>query len=184
MEEATPERVALAAEELRRRGNIGAAYTYNEPMIGWEFVRDCAKLIRERGMKNVVVTNGSVTLETLDEVLPLTDAWNIDLKCFTKEGYRRLGGDLETVKAFIGRCAPLSHVELTTLVVPGLNDGAEEIEALARWIASIDKKIPLHLTRFFPRRLMSGAAPTDLSLLRSLAIVARKHLDDVTLGNI
>lgn len=100
-------------------GNIGVAFTHNEPLVGWEYVRDTARLVQESGMKNVLVTNGSASLEVLEEILPLIDAMNIDLKGFREETYRRLGGDLQTVLRFIRRAAVNCHVELTTLVVPG-----------------------------------------------------------------
>lgn len=179
-----PDELAALADSLRGRGNIGAAFTYNEPMVGWEYVRDAAAEVRKKGMKNVIVTNGSVALPILGEVLPYADAFNIDLKAFTREGYRKLGGDLDTVLAFIREAAPAAHVELTTLIVPGLNDSAEEIAALAAWVASVDRTIPLHITRFFPRRKMTDRAPTELTVLRKLADAAKKSLDTVLLGNV
>lgn len=146
----SPERLAEKALELRRQGNIGVAYTYNEPLVGYEYVRDTAALVRRAGMKNVIVTNGSVTEEVLEEILPFTDAMNIDLKGITDAIYRSLGGDLETVKRFIKRAAPACHVELTTLIVPGENDSEGQMEQLAAWVAGVDDKIPLHVTRFSP----------------------------------
>ena len=101
-------------------------------------------------MDNVLVTNGSVSLEVLEQVLPYIDAMNIDLKGFREAYYRKLGGDFETVKAFIARAAGSCHVELTTLIVPGENDGPKEMEEEAEWIASINREIPLHVSRFFP----------------------------------
>ena len=80
MVEMTPLQLADLAEEMQKRGNIGVAYTYNEPLVGHEFVRDCAAIVHARGMKNVVVTNGSVQLEILETLLPDIDAMNIDLK--------------------------------------------------------------------------------------------------------
>ena len=115
----SPEDLAALAERQVPRGNIGLAFTYNEPMIGWEFVRDAAAAVRARGIKTVVVTNGSSSLSVLRQVLPYIDAFNIDLKGFTPAWYRRLGGDLDAVLSFIREAAPVSHVELTTLVVPG-----------------------------------------------------------------
>lgn len=155
----SPERLAEKALELRRQGNIGVAYTYNEPLVGYEYVRDTAALVRRAGMKNVIVTNGSVTEEVLEEILPFTDAMNIDLKGITDAFYRSLGGDLETVKRFIKRAAPACHVELTTLIVPGENDSEGQMEQLAAWVAGVDDKIPLHVTRFFPRWKMTDRPP-------------------------
>ena len=180
----SPTELAALADELRGRGNIGVAYTYNEPLVGWEFVRDSAAEVKKRGLKNAAVTNGSVSAETLSELLPYIDAYNIDLKGFTDEYYRKLGGNLESVKEFIKTAASEAHVELTTLIVPGENDGDDEMAALSAWIASVDRKIPLHLTRFFPRRLMSNRKPTETMLLRRLAEIAAKRLDTVVMGNV
>ena len=179
-----PEELAIQAESLRGKGNIGLAFTYNEPMIGWEFVRDTAREVRKRGMKNVVVTNGSVSLPVLEEVLPEIDAFNIDLKGFTEAWYRRLGGDLGTVQAFIREAAKRSHVELTTLVVPGENDSPAEMRELSAWVQSVDRAIPLHITRFFPRHFMTDRAPTDIARLYELADIAKERLDFVRIGNI
>ena len=97
----SPKELAKQAEALRTRGNIGIAFTYNEPLVGYEYVRDTAREVRKRGMKNILVTNGAFTEETEDAVLSYIDAMNIDLKGFTESYYKKLGGDLETVKAFI-----------------------------------------------------------------------------------
>lgn len=181
-----PERLAELAGELRGRGNIGVAFTYNEPLIGWEYVRDTALLLRERGLKTVLVTNGCVSDEVAAQILPLTDALNIDLKCFRAETYEKLlGGDLETVKRFIARAAERCHVELTTLVVPGMNDSEDEIRALTEWIASLPKgeEIPLHLTRFFPRYRMTDRSATERRSVLRLVSVARESLRRVYAGN-
>ena len=179
-----PDELADMARQLEPRGNIGVAYTYNEPMVGFEYVRDTARLVRDLGMKNVVVTNGAFTEETLNEVLPWIDAFNIDLKGFTQAWYSELGGDLETVKRFIIRAAQRAHVELTTLIVPGKNDGEEEMRELSRWVASVVRTIPLHVTRFFPRREYANKSPTDIALLRRLAAVAGESLETVVVGNV
>lgn len=159
------------------------AYTYNEPLVGYEYVRDTAALVRRAGMKNVIVTNGSVTEEVLEEILPFTDAMNIDLKGITDAFYRSLGGDLETVKRFIKRAAPACHVELTTLIVPGENDSEGQMEQLAAWVAGVDDKIPLHVTRFFPRWKMTDRPPTKVETVCRLADVAGRHLKHVFTGN-
>ena len=164
----TPEQLAKEAYLAKSQGNIGLAFTYNEPLIGYEFVRDTAKVIHEYGMKNVVVTNGSLSEEAAAELLPYIDAYNIDLKGFTDEYYEKLGGNLDYVKSFIQLAAKHAHVEITTLIVPGENDTTEEVGRIAEWLASINKDIPLHLTRFFPRRNMREKEPTDVKLLFEL----------------
>ena len=179
----TPEEICEIAEETRDRGNIGVAYTYNEALVGYEFVRDTAKLVHEAGMKNVLVTNGTAELPILEELLPYIDAMNIDLKAFRPELYKWLGGDLQTVMNFITRAAQESHVELTSLIVPGKNDSLEDMEREAAWIAGIDPDIPLHITRYFPRHKMAEP-PTRISLMRELKSVAERHLNRVLLGNV
>ena len=179
----TPEELAERAAELGEKGNIGIAFTYNEPMISYEYIRDTSLLVRKAKMKSVVVTNGSVTEETLRRVLPYIDAMNIDLKGFTEEYYHMLGGDLETVKHFIQCAAQECHVELTTLIVPGKNDSAGEMRELARWAAGIDRKLPLHVTRFFPAFRMEDGCPTDIQTVYRLAGEAAKYLDHVYTGN-
>lgn len=178
-----PEELAAKALALKAKGNIGVAYTYNEPLVGWEYVRDTACLVREAGMKNVLVTNGSFSDQVLDEILPLTDAMNVDLKGFTERYYRKLGGDLETVKHFIQRACRVCHVELTTLIVPGENDTEEEMKELAAWVASLDPGLPLHVTRFFPRWKMKDRAATHIEKVYKLAEIARLYLDHVWVGN-
>lgn len=182
-EELFPEALAALAEELKPRGNLGAAYTYNEPLVGYEYVRDCAETVRARGMYNVLVTNGTVEEAPWRALLPRIDAANIDLKGFTRAWYERLGGDLETVKRNIAIAAEYCHVEVTTLLIPGENDGADEIRALARWLADVSPDIPLHLTRFFPRYRMTDRPPTPTETVYCLAEAARETLKYVYTGN-
>ena len=181
--ELSPETLAGKAWELRPYGNIGVAYTYNEPLVGYEYVRDCATLVHRRGMVNVLVTNGTIEEAPWRELLPLIDAANIDLKGFAPEWYRRLGGDLEAVKRSISLAARQCHVEVTTLLIPGENDGEEEIRSLARWLASVDREIPLHLSRFFPRYRMVDKLPTPVERVVHLVNVAREYLPFVYTGN-
>ena len=176
--------LALMWKEQKKTGNIGVAYTYNEPLVGWEFVRDTARLVREYGMLNVLVTNGTASREVLEELLPFIDAMNIDLKGFREAYYRKLGGDLETVKAFIARAQEICHVELTTLIVPGENHFPEDMEAQAKWIAGLRPTIPLHITRFFPRHRMRDREATDVGQLYRLAGIAERYLEKVYVGNV
>ena len=182
----SPEKLAELADALRGRGNIGVAFTYNEPLVGWEYVRDTARLLREKDLRVVLVTNGCVNGEIADQLLPLTDALNIDLKSFRAEVYdKQLGGDLETVKRFIASAAASCHVELTTLIVPGMNDTEEELRALTEWVASLPdgREIPLHLTRFFPRYRMTDRSATDRQSVLRLVSAAREKLHHVYPGN-
>lgn len=184
--EITPLEAVEAALEYQNRGAdcIGIAYTYSEPFMWYEFVSDTARLARERGLKNVLVTNGYVNAEPFREILPDIDALNIDVKGFADEYYRRTcAGRLEPVKrtveiAFLQGC----HVELTTLLVPGLNDSGEEITRLVDWVAGLSKDIPLHFSRYFPHYKMD-LPPTPLATLRRAAEIAREKLNYVYVGN-
>ena len=178
-----PEQLADKAEELIPRGNIGVAYTYNEPLVGYEYVRDCAAAVHDRGMVNVLVSNGTIEEQPWRALLPFLDAANIDLKGFTQSWYRRLGGDLNTVKRSIALAAERCHVEVTTLLVPGENDSVDEIRALAQWLASVSPDIPLHLSRFFPRYEMRDRPPTPVEEVYQLAEEARNWLSYVYTGN-
>lgn len=179
----SPEELADIAVKCQEKGNIGAAFTYNEPLVGWEYVLDAAKLVKKAGMKNVLVTNGTASPEILKRLLPYIDAMNIDLKGFRDEYYRKLGGSLPAVKEFIAGAAAGCHVELTTLIVPGENDSVQEMEEEARWIASLDSEIPLHISRFFPRYQMSDKTATKVENVYSLADAAGKYLKYVYTGN-
>ena len=178
-----PEDIAALAVGTLPRGNIGAAYTYNEPLIGYEFVRDCAGLVREAGLCNVLVTNGYVNPEPLEALLPLIGAMNIDLKGFTEGFYKRLGGNLEAVKETIALARQHCHVEIAALIIPGENDSEDEIMGLARWVASLDPEIPLHLTRFFPRYQYAGRAATPRETVWRLRDAAGRYLKNVFAGN-
>ena len=184
-----PDEIVKTALDLRPRGNIGLAFTYNEPLVGYEFVRDTAKLAKEAGLQNVLVTNGTATQKILDQILPYIDAMNIDLKAFTDSFYRNfIGGDFQMVKDFITTAAGTCHVELTSLIIPGENDSVEEMRKLSAWVASLEnqtgKKIPLHITRFFPAFKLTDRAPTPINTILRLVEVAKENLDFVFSGNI
>lgn len=178
-----PQALVEQALGLKPRGNIGIAYTYNEPLVGFEFVRDCASLAHVQGLKNVVVTNGFICEEPLVALLPLIDAMNIDLKGYTEHFYHTIGGDLSTVKRSIELAAKNCHVEVTTLVIPGENDSEQEMDSLSRWLASVRPDIPLHISRFFPRYKMTDGSATPVDTVYRLAEVARRNLQYVYEGN-
>lgn len=180
----SPAALVTLAEAYRPQGNIGLAFTYNEPLVGYEYVLDSAKCAKEQGFQTVLVTNGMIALKYWERLLPYIDAANIDLKAFTQEGYRALGGDLETVKSAIAKAVGKIHLELTTLIVPRMNDDAQRIEEEAQWIASLSPDIPLHLSRFFPRHRMKSTEATHIVTIYRLANVAREHLNYVYTGNI
>ncbi|NLD33816.1 MAG: AmmeMemoRadiSam system radical SAM enzyme [Clostridiales bacterium] len=178
-----PQRLCDLAASLRPRGNIGVAFTYNEPLIGFEYILDTARLLRSRGLYTVAVTNGCFCPEAMGDLFNLVDAFNIDLKGFTRAWYRRLGGDLNTVQAFITRAAQSAHVELTALIVPGENDSEQEMAELSQWVAGLRADIPLHISRFFPRRNARDKLPTPRATIDRLCEVARKNLKYAYAGN-
>lgn len=179
----TPEELTNLARELVPHGNIGVAYTYNEPLVGYEYVRDCAEHIHQAGLLNVLVSNGTIEEKPWRELLPLIDAANIDLKGFNDSWYRSLSGDLATVKRNITIAAEHCHVEVTTLIIPGSNDSPAEMQAEAKWLAAINPDIPLHISRFFPRHHMTNHPPTPVDTIYHLADIAREHLHYVYTGN-
>ena len=188
----SPEELTKLALSCKDKGNIGVAFTYNEPLIGYEYVRDTAKLIHDAGMLNVLVSNATVELAVLEELLPHIDAMNIDLKGFSESYYNKtLGGDLESVKAFIKKAVQFCHVELTTLIVPQENDSENELKQISEWIAELKNKngtvigheIPLHISRFFPRFNMTDRSATNVELIYHLADIARQKLKYVYTGN-
>ena len=180
----TTEQIIQRAMELRDEGNIGIAYTYNEPLIMPEFLRDTAFPAHELGLKNVLVTNGMGAPEILKELLPAIDALNIDLKTIRVDSYKRIGGDLETVLENIRISSQSAHVEVTTLIVPGFNDSEAEMRELSGTLAEIDPEIPLHVTRFFPAAEMRTTPPTPVRTVYHLAEIAREKLNYVYEGNV
>ena len=178
-----PEDLGNKAIELLPQGNIGVAFTYNEPLIGYEYVYDSAKILKDHGLKTVAVTNGYINEEPLSELLPLIDAMNIDLKGFSDDFYKKIAGHLEPVKKTIEQSHRKCHIEVTTLIVPGENDSENEIRDIAKWLASLDKNIPLHISRFFPRYQMTDRSPTPVETVYSLAETAREYLSYVYEGN-
>jgi pyruvate formate lyase activating enzyme len=167
------------------------AYTYSEPLIHFEFLKDCMEFAHERGIANVLVSNGCISLERAEEILPLVDAANIDLKCFSEKTYREiLGGSLEMVLDFIRaarRCGVC--LELTTLVVPGLNDSEAELDRCAEFIAALgtgffgERPVPWHLSAYHPSYRWD-APPTESAALLGAAERGRKILPHVYTGNI
>lgn len=172
---------ALAAAQ--GANNIGVAYTYSEPMVWYEYMKDTAAAVKNRGLKNVLVTNGYIEPGPLSELLPLVDAMNIDLKGFRDDYYGNIcGGSLAPVLRTVESATKACHVEVTTLIVTGLNDKPAEIDELSQWLASVNPEIPLHLSRYFPRYKME-LPPTPADTLVKLRDAARKHLRFVYIGN-
>jgi len=168
-----------------KQKSLGIAYTYNEPFIWYEFVYDTAKMAKQKGLKNVLVTNGFVNEDPLREILPLIDALNIDLKANNESFYREIcGGQLPPVMRTIKLSFNAGkHVEITNLLIPTLNDKDEEIESIVDWLAGISKDIPLHFSRYYPQYLMN-IEPTDIATLNKAYNIAKQKLNYVYTGNV
>lgn len=180
----SPDKAAELAGELVLQKNIGIAYTYSEPSVWFEYILDTAKLVRGAGLKNILVTNGFINPEPLKELLPYIDAMNIDVKAFNNDYYRNVcAGILDHVKTTVELAAKACHVEITTLVVPGLNDSEAELTELSRWLGGICRDIPLHFSRYFPNYKMQEPS-TPLATLRMAHDLARNYLDYVYVGNV
>lgn len=177
------ENLIKIAIDKKQEGNIGIAFTYNEPLVGFEYVLDTSKLAKANDLDAVVVTNGQINENYLKELLPFISAWNIDLKSFSEEGYKKLGGDFKTTLKTIELTSKTSHIEVTTLVVPGISDDLNLMEEEAKFLASLDKNIPLHINRYIPRYKYNEPA-TDIKLLLEMEEIAKEYLNRVSIGNI
>lgn len=180
--ELSPEKAVGMAGQKK---SASIAYTYNEPYVGFEYVVDTARLAREEGLKNVLVTNGYYMSEPFDELAPLTDAMNIDLKSMDDEFYREYShGEIAPVKRTIEDALRRGiHVELTNLLITGLNDSEEDVRDLVDYVVGLSAEIPLHLSRYHPAYKMSRAATPEDVMKRAYRIASEK-LDYVYLGNI
>lgn len=188
--EVSPIELVALAQRLKAEDPYvaGIAYTYNEPLVGWEFVRDAGTLAHQAGLKNILVSNGCANAPIIQQLAPLIDAANIDLKGPGQPFYESCAGDFSAVQETIRILAatPTCHLEVTTLIVPGMNDRDEDVESIARWLAGLPTEgdpITLHITRFFPRWKMQDADPTPIGTVCHLAEVAGAWLPDISIGN-
>jgi len=166
-----------------RCDSVGVAYTYSEPLIWFEYLLDAGKLLHARSLKNVLVTNGMINEEPLNELIPLIDAANIDVKGMDEHFYRELKGDLKTVLKTIRIVKDYWHIELTNLIIPTKNDSPDALSSLVDFVAELGDDIPLHFSRYFPC-YKYDIPPTPESTLRYAWELARKKLKYVYVGNI
>ncbi|MDH4121035.1 MAG: AmmeMemoRadiSam system radical SAM enzyme [Deltaproteobacteria bacterium] len=167
-------------------GSLGVASTYNEPLITLEWAVEVFRLARTLGLYTAFVSNGNNTPEAVEYLAPWLDACNIDLKCFQDKTYRKLGGTLEGVKQGIERMVRAGiWVEVTTLVIPGMNDSPEELTEMARWLAGVSPDMPWHVTAFHPDYKMDTTPATPpQTLARAHAIGREAGLRYVYTGNL
>ncbi len=166
-----------------QNGSIGIAFTYNEPIVWYEYVLYMSKKAQEKGLKTVLVTNGYINEAPLLELLPFIDAMNIDLKGMTDTFYKPIcGGSLSPVLKTIEICAKQTHVEVTNLLIDGLNSNLDDFESLCLWLANIDADIPLHISRYFPAHFLD-VPKTRLETLEIARNIAEKYLKNVYIGN-
>ena len=175
--------VKALSEELERRRLDALAFTYNEPLVWYEFVLEACREMRSQGVATVLVTNGQILPGPRDLLIPHVDAANVDVKAFSDEAYGRLGGELKSTLSFVEALHGAGlHVEVTHLVVPGLCE-EPSFRELVLWLASLDDAIPLHLSRYFPHH-RSTEPPTSLEQLERFASIAQESLRRVYLGNL
>ncbi len=176
----------LVEEALSVENNIGIAYTYNEPGIWFEYIRDVAEIARKKGLRNIMISNGYINEIPLREIIDMMDAFNIDLKSFSEEFYQTqtfssLNPVLETIKeiAISGK-----HLEITNLVIPLLNDDPNQFEEMVKWIArETTRSTVLHISRYFPKYKKALPA-TPETTMKQFYYIAKKHLHFVYLGNL
>ena len=181
-DEVSPEELIRA---VLKTPSIGIAFTYNEPTVWYEYIKDVLPLAKEKDLKTVLVTNGFIEEEPLQGILPMVDAMNIDLKSFSPQFYTKVcKGKIEPVINTIKKAASEIHLEVTCLVIEGYNSGDDEIDALSQMLSKIRPDIPLHISAFYPAYKMRDKAPTRPETIRHLCKTAQKNLKYVYPGNI
>lgn len=176
----TPEELARLSREEE---SIGVCFTYSEPLVWYEMIAETAPLVKKQGGKVVLVSNGMIEGMYLEEIIPFLDAVNIDIKGFTDVFYRKYtGGKLEWVLNTVERLAGRVHTEITTLVIPTLNDSPQEIQSLAKWLADLNAPLAWHLSRYYPM-YKSNIPATDERELQTLWELGKEYLPYVYLGN-
>jgi len=181
-DEVSPEELIGA---VLKTPSIGIAFTYNEPTVWYEYIKDVLPLAKEKDLKTVLVTNGFIEEEPLQGILPMVDAMNIDLKSFSPQFYTKVcKGKIEPVINTIKKAASEIHLEVTCLVIEGYNSGDDEMEALSQMLSKIRPDIPLHISAFYPAYKMRDKLPTKPETIRHLCKTAQRNLKYVYPGNI
>ncbi len=179
--------VAAVVDDALRTGCTSICYTYVEPTIFYEFAYDCSLMAHERGLKNIFVSNGFMTPEVTRHISPVLDGINIDVKAFSDDFYRKIcKARLEPVLDNVRLMYELGvWVEVTTLIIPGLNDSVQELRDIARFIYSVSPAIPWHVSAFRPTYRMTDRMPTPISTLRRAREIGMEEgLDYIYEGNV
>ncbi len=179
----TPEQ--LIALAMNQPGNLGIAFTYNEPIVYYEYMIDTARMAKKAGLKTIMVTNGFINPEPLDELLGFTDAFSVDLKAFSEEFYRKVTSSrLKPVLEALRQIRKSGkHLEIVNLLIPGLNDDEPAFTEMVKWIAAeLGKETVFHISRYFPQYKLTTVATSPESI-RKMESIARRHLTWVYTGN-
>ncbi len=182
--EITPEESVWRAKQNRCEG---IAWTYNEPVIWFEYTYDSARLAKREGLYTVYVTNGYMSEAALDEIAPVLDAASVDVKAFSDSFYKRVCGArlepvLETCERMIEKRI---HLELVYLIIPGYNDSTEELKQFAEWVVGLNASTPVHFSRFYPAYKMLDVPPTSTACLENAYKIAKDAgVEYVYLGNV
>ncbi|HZK52840.1 MAG TPA: AmmeMemoRadiSam system radical SAM enzyme [Desulfosporosinus sp.] len=175
---------ALTELALQGQESLGLCFTYSEPSMWFEMIRDTAPLVRAQGGKVVLVSNGTISPQFLEALIPWVDAVNIDIKAFSEAFYQHYcGGKLAWVLDNVERLAGRVHLEITTLVIPGANDDPKEIRELARWLRQLNVPLAWHLSAYHPAYRLT-TPPTDRQTLERLWDIGKESLPYVYLGNV
>ncbi len=181
----SPRELAEKAIELVSMGNIGVAYTYSEPIVMIEYVLETAEIIKEKGLKNIFISNGYIEKSPLFELLEYMDAFNIDVKAFSRGCYlKNFSADFNIIKRNLEYIKEKNkHLEISCLIVPGINDKIEEGKTFFKWLSELDEGIPVHLNRYFPC-YKSEVKATDVEVLMAMKEIAEKYMKYVYIGNL
>jgi pyruvate formate lyase activating enzyme len=170
---------------LKQENNIGIAFTYNEPIVWYEYMYDIAILAKQNSLKGIVVSNGYINRKPLSKLIDIVDAFNIDLKAYNNGFYKNIcGGSLKPVKQTLKTIFSRNkHIEITNLVIPGLNDSEKEFREMVIWLAGeFGANLPLHINRYFPSYQLT-IEPTSQKTLLSFKEIAQDLLNFVYIGN-
>lgn len=180
-----PSQLVEKAIETVGLANLGLAYTYSEPIVMFEYVMEAGRLIKEAGLKNVFISNGYIEEKPLEDLLGLIDAFNIDVKAFSKESYQEnFKVDFDIIKKNLQRIIEAGkHLEISCLIVPGINDIIDHAEEFFAYLAGLSSDIPVHINRYYPS-YKATMPPTSREVMEAIRDVAEKHMDNVYLGNI